>query len=63
MPPYSNLILNGTVLPISDSLVILGVHLDSKLIFQHHIRSVVSSVARSMGIVRQAVFSLVPLVL
>ena len=54
MPPYSNLILNGTVLPISDSLVILGVHLDSKHIFEHHIRSVVSSVARFMGRVRRA---------
>ena len=49
-----DLVLNGVELPVSDSLVILGVTLDSKLTFEKHISNVVSSAARSMGIVRRA---------
>ena len=54
-PVHGDLILNGTILKVSDSLVILGVNLDSKLTFEYHIRSVASSAARSMGIVRRAI--------
>ena len=42
------LVLNGTILKLFDSLVILGVNLDSKPTFEYHIRFVVSSAARSM---------------
>ena len=49
-PVHGYLILNGTILKVSDSLVILGVNFDSKLTFEYHIRSVVSS----MRIVRGA---------
>ena len=53
-PVHGDLILNGTILKVSDSLVILGVNLDSKLTFEYQIKSVVSSAARSRGIVRRA---------
>ena len=54
LPVHGSLFLNGLVLPVSETLVILGVNLDSKLTLEHHVRSVVSSAARSMGIVRRA---------
>ena len=54
MPAHGVLELNGVALSVSDSLVILGVTLDSKMTFEQHISNVVSSAARSMGIVRRA---------
>ena len=53
-PPHIDLELGGVVLPVSDSLVILGVTFDSKMTFERHIVNVTSSAARSMGIVRRA---------
>jgi hypothetical protein len=42
------------VLDVSQSLVVLGVTLDSKLMFEAHIREVVSSSSRALGIMRKA---------
>ena len=39
---------------MSDSLVILGVTVDSKLKFEEHLRGIVSSAARAVGIMRMA---------
>ena len=54
IPAHGVLELNVVALSVSDSLVILGVILDSKMTFEHQISNVVSSAARSMGIVRRA---------
>ena len=53
-PEHSDLVLDGSVLSVSDSLDILGVKFDSKLTFEPHVRDVVSSVSRSLGIMRRA---------
>ena len=53
-PAHSDLVLEGETLDVSNSLVILGVTLDSKMTFEQHVMNVTSSVARSMGIVRRA---------
>ena len=41
-PLHGNQTLNDINLPVADSLVILGINLDSELTFEYHIRSVVS---------------------
>ena len=53
-PEHGELILDGTVLSVSESLVILGVRFDSKLTFEAHVRDVVSTASRSVGIMRRA---------
>merc|ERR1711905_100256 len=53
-PAHSDLVLEGETLDLSDSLVILGVTLDSKMTFEQHVMNVTSSVARSMGNMRRA---------
>ena len=52
-PVNCYLILNSTILKVPESFVNLGVNMDLKLTFEYQIRSVVSSAARSMGIVRR----------
>jgi hypothetical protein len=42
------------VLNESQSLVVIGVNLDSKLTFEGHIREVLSSSSRALGIMREA---------
>ena len=54
LPVLSNLIFNCIILPVSDSSVILGLNLGSKLTFGYHIRSEVSSAAITMENVRCA---------
>ena len=53
-PVHGDLVLDRETLAVSDSLVILGVTLDSKMTFEQHIMNVTSSAARSMGLVRRA---------
>jgi hypothetical protein len=54
LPLHGELLLGGSVLDVSQSLVVLGVTLDSKLTFEAHIRKVVSSSSRALGIMRKA---------
>ena len=53
-PLHGILALNGVAIKEVSSLVILGITLDSKLTFENHVRSVVSSVSRKIGILRLA---------
>ena len=53
-PVHGDLILGGCSLSVSDSLKILGIRFDSKLTFEAHIRDVVASASRSLGIMRRA---------
>jgi hypothetical protein len=54
LPLHGELILGGSVLDVSQSLVVHGVILDSKLTFEAHIREVVSSSSMALGITRKA---------
>ena len=42
------------MLSVSESLLILGVRFDSKLTFEAHVRDVVSTAFRSVGIMRRS---------
>ena len=53
-PPHDPLTLNGSVLSESSSLRILGVLFDAKLTFEPHLRSISSSAAQKLGILRRA---------
>ena len=52
-PPHPNLIINIYLLAINDSFKLLGVLFDNKLTFEKHIRSVASSIAQKVGILRK----------
>ena len=54
LPPHGDLCLDGSVLTSCDELKILGVMFDQKLTFEHHIRSLVNSASRKLGLMRKA---------
>ena len=53
-PVHPNLLIDNTPLTTCDSFKILGVTLDSKFTFEKHIRSVSSSIAQKIGILRKS---------
>ena len=53
-PHHSSLYINGIALTTTTSFKVLGVTLDSKLTFEDHIRSVSSSVAQKIGLLRKS---------
>ena len=54
LPPHGDLYVDGSVLTSCDKLKFLGVTFDQKLIFERHIRSLVSSASRKIGLMRKA---------
>ena len=48
------LTVGGTVLKVSDDLVIMGVTFDSKMTFEKHLRSVSRSAPQRLGILRKS---------
>ena len=52
-PPHPPLVIEGVPLKESESLVVLGVTLDSKFIFEDHLRGLASRVASKIGILRR----------
>ena len=52
-PPHPDLLLGSTSLNSCDSFKILGVMFDSKFTFERHIRSISSSVAQKIGLLRK----------
>ena len=53
-PQLTPLTLDGTVLKESADLVILGVTFDAKMTFEKHLRSVSSTAAQRLGIMRKS---------
>ena len=53
-PPHPDLFIDGTQLVTSESFKILGVLFDSKFTFEQHLRSVSSSVAQKVGLLRKS---------
>ena len=53
-PAWPDLVIDGQVLNLSDTMKILGVILDSKLIFKEHIDSMVSALSRQVGLLRKS---------
>ena len=53
-PQSSRLNTGGTVLKVSDNLVILGVTFDSKMTFKNRLRSVYRAASRKLGILRKS---------
>ena len=51
-PPHPDLLVGSTSLNSCDSIKILGVMFDSKFTFERHIRSISSSVAQKIGLLR-----------
>ena len=51
-PPHGDLILSGVSIRASPNLDILGVKFDRKLIFEDHVRGIVSGVSQRIGILR-----------
>ena len=55
LPPQSPpLTIGGTVLKVSDDLVILGVTFDSKMTFEKHLRSVSRAASQRLDILRKS---------
>ena len=54
VPNHPDLVIDDTVLKICDSFKILGILFDSKFTFEKHIRSVSSSVAQKIGLLRKS---------
>ena len=55
MHPHSRpLIIGGTVLKVSDDLVILGVTFDYEMTFEKHLCSVSRAPSQSIGILRKS---------
>ena len=52
-PVLPELVLDGSVVEMVGQLKILGVYLDRKLTFEHHIRSVASAASSRVGILRR----------
>ena len=52
-PPHPDLYINDQVIAQTDSLKLLGVLFDSKLTFESHLRSIASSIAQKVGIMRK----------
>ena len=53
-PQSLPLTIGGTVLKVSDDLVILGVTFDSKMTFEKHLRSVSRAASQRLGILRKS---------
>ena len=53
-PRHPDLLLNNVVLNACDSFKILGVLFDSKFTFEQHVRSISSSVAQKIGLLRKS---------
>ena len=53
-PQSPPLTIGGTVLKESDGLVILGVTVDSKMVFEKHLRSVSRAASQTLGILRKS---------
>ena len=53
-PPYPDLLVGSTSPKSCDSFKILGVMFDSKFTFERHIRSISSSVAQKIGLLRKS---------
>ena len=53
-PQSPPLTIGGTVLKVSDDLVILGVTIDSKMTFEKHLRSVSRAASQRFGILRES---------
>ena len=53
-PPHSDLLVGSTSLNSCDSFKVLGVMIDSKFTFEKHIRSIFSSVAQKIGLLRKS---------
>ena len=53
-PPHPDLFIDGTQLVTSESFKILGVLFDSKFTFEQHLRSVSSSIAQKVGLLRKS---------
>ena len=53
-PPHPDLVVGSTSLNSCDFLKILGVTFDSKFTFKRHIRSISSSVAQKIGLLRKS---------
>ena len=53
-PRHPDLLLNNVVLNTCDSFKILGILFDSKFTFEQHVRSVSSSVAQKIGLLRKS---------
>ena len=53
-PPHPDLLVGGTSVNSCDSFKILGVMFDTKFTFERHIRSISSSVAQKIGLLRKS---------
>ena len=53
-PHHKNLYIDGIALATTNSFKVLGMTLDSKLTFEDHIRSVSSSLAQKIGLLRKS---------
>ena len=53
-PPHPDLVIEDVPISTCDSFKLLGVLLDSKFTFEKHIRSVSSSIAQKIGILRKS---------
>ena len=62
-PVFTNWVLDGTVVERVTDLKVLGVVLDTKLLFEGHIRSVAAFISGKLGIMRKALFLVCPPVL
>ena len=51
-PPHGDLVLSGVYIRASPNIDIRGLKFDSKLIFEDHVRGIVSRVAERIGILR-----------
>ena len=53
-PNHRDLFINNVALTICGSFKILGVLFDSKFTFKRHVRSISSSVAQKIGLIRKS---------
>ena len=51
--PHPPLILNGLVIQESMNVKLLGIHIDSKLTFEYHLRHLSNNISQKIGIVRK----------
>ena len=51
--PHPPLILNGSVIQESKIVKLLGIHIDSKLTFEYHLRHISNNISQKIGIVRK----------
>ena len=53
---FPNLVLDGFVVERVTELKVLGVVLDTKLLFESHIRSIAASASRKLGVMRKVLY-------